>query len=88
MPTLKQGYKLVPSLFGKYEEIPKNWNIQTLDDFCNILDSKRIPLNSEEREKIKGDIPYFGTNGVQGYISKHLFDEELILLAEDGGYLD
>jgi len=23
---------------------------------------------------------------VQGYINKHIFDEDLILLAEDGGY--
>jgi type I restriction enzyme S subunit len=32
-----------------------------------------------------GNIPYFGANGIQGYINKYIFDEDLILLAEDGG---
>ena len=88
MQKAKPGYKLEKSLFGKYEEIPEEWTKQKLAECCNILDSKRIPLNSEERYAIKGEIPYYGANGVQGYINKHLFDEELILLAEDGGYFD
>jgi len=57
----------------------------TLNDCCEILDSKRIPLNSEQREKIPGEIPYYGANGVQGFINNYIFDEPLILLAEDGG---
>ncbi|AUD61196.1 hypothetical protein AYJ58_17690 [Shewanella sp. Pdp11] len=59
-----------------------------VSECCDILDNLRIPLNSEEREKIKGNIPYFGANGVQGYISEYIFDEDLILLAEDGGNFD
>lgn len=42
-------------------------------------------MNSEQRFDIKGEYPYYGANGVQGYISKFIFDEELILIAEDGG---
>lgn len=84
----KPGYKFVKSLFGKYEEIPEEWEKKSIDDSCRILDSQRIPLNSEERKKIPGDIPYYGANGVQGNINKHLFDEDLILLAEDGGNFD
>jgi len=82
----RQGYKLVKSHFGKYKEIPEEWNVNTIEDCCNILDSKRIPLNSTIRNEMKGIIPYYGANGVQGYINKHIFDEDLILLAEDGGY--
>ncbi len=67
-------------------KIPKEWTFNTLGDCCNILDHKRVPLNSEERRQIKGNIPYFGANGVQGYINKFIFDEDLVLLAEDGGY--
>jgi len=81
-------FKKVKWMFGKEIEIPEEWEVKTLNDSCNILDSKRIPLNSEEREKIKGNIPYYGANGVQGYVNEHLFNEELILLAEDGGYFD
>jgi type I restriction enzyme, S subunit len=32
----KQGYKLVPSLFGKYEEIPEEWEIKKLEDIAKI----------------------------------------------------
>ncbi len=83
----KQGYKLVNSTFGKYE-IPEEWEITSLENCCNVLDSKRVPINSEERSKMKGNIPYYGANGVQDYINQHIFDEDLILLAEDGGYFD
>lgn len=59
-----------------------------VSECCGILDNLRIPLNAEEREKIKGNIPYCGANGIQGYISEYIFDEDLILLAEDGGNFD
>jgi len=54
-----------------------------LGDVCDILDSKRIPISEEKR--IKGVYPYYGANGIQGYINDYIFDEELVLLAEDGG---
>ena len=54
-----------------------------LGDVCDILDSKRIPISEEKR--IKGEYPYYGANGIQGYINDYIFDEELVLLAEDGG---
>ena len=66
----------------------KNQEQVTIGECCEILDSMRIPLNSEQRALIPGDIPYYGANGVQGYINDYLFDEDLILIAEDGGYFD
>ena len=66
----------------------KKWRLLTIDECCEILDSKRIPINSEEREQRKGDIPYYGANGLQGYIDGYIFDEPLILIAEDGGYFN
>ena len=81
-------FKKVPWLFGKEIEIPEEWEFQKIRDCCNILDSQRIPINSEERRKIQGNIPYYGANGIQGYVNDHIFDEEIILLAEDGGYFE
>jgi len=86
--TPRKGYKSVPWLFGKEIEIPEEWRFQKIRECCNILDSKRIPINSEERKKIQGNIPYYGANGIQGYVNDHIFDEEIILLAEDGGYFE
>ncbi len=48
------------------------------------LDGKRIPLNQEERSSMSGPIPYWGANGVVDWIDDYLFDEDLVLLGEDG----
>ena len=49
---------------------------------------QRIPLNSEERSKRLGEYPYYGANGIQGYIDDFIFDGDAILVAEDGGNFD
>jgi len=68
------------------EIILKNgWKLIDLSALVNIFDRKRVPLNSREREKIKGDIPYLGANGIVDYIDKYIFDGEYLLIAEDGG---
>jgi type I restriction enzyme S subunit len=66
-----------------------SWKIQPLGEVVEILDSYRIPVNSEERKKRVGTIPYYGATGQVGWIDDHLFDEELVLLGEDGApFLD
>ena len=54
-----------------------------LGEICEVLDSKRIPITASER--VPGPYPYYGANGVQDYVADYIFDDELILLAEDGG---
>lgn len=54
-----------------------------LGEVCEILDSKRIPITASNRQA--GSYPYYGANGVQDYINDYIFDDELVLLAEDGG---
>ena len=55
----------------------------TVEQCCEILDSMRIPITASEREC--GEYPYYGANGIQGYVSNYIFDDELVLVAEDGG---
>jgi type I restriction enzyme S subunit len=57
--------------------------ILLLEDCCEILDSKRVPITAKDRKK--GPYPYYGANGVQDYVADYIFDDELVLLAEDGG---
>ena len=54
-----------------------------LEDCCEILDSQRVPITAPDRRE--GPYPYYGANGVQGYVAEFIFDDELVLLAEDGG---
>jgi len=62
-----------------------DWEEKRLEDISRCLDSKRKPLNSNERNRMKGSIPYYGANGIVDYVDDYLFDEELVLMAEDGG---
>ncbi len=57
--------------------------IRKLEDVCDILDSKRVPITASKRTR--GIYPYYGANGIQDYVSDYIFDDELVLLAEDGG---
>jgi type I restriction enzyme S subunit len=65
------------------------WELRPLGEVADILDSKRIPVNSKERESRVGNVPYYGATGQVGWIDDYLFDEELVLLGEDGApFLD
>lgn len=60
-----------------------------LENVVDILDGRRVPVNREERAARPGGIPYYGATGQVGWIDGALFDEELILLGEDGApFLD
>jgi len=64
------------------------WYTVTLDDYCDCLDTLRKPVNAQQREKMQGSYPYWGANSIQGYVNDYLFDEEIVLMAEDGGCFD
>ena len=55
-----------------------------LGEVVDFLDSRRKPVR--ESDRIPGPYPYYGANGQQGTINDFLFDEPLVLLAEDGGH--
>ena len=69
----------------KIEMIPEGWEVKKIDELCILFDNKRVPLNDDIRQKMQGYIPYYGANGIVDYIDSYIFDENLILLAEDGG---
>ena len=54
-----------------------------IEECCEILDSMRVPITASKREI--GEYPYYGANGIQDYVADYIFDDELVLLAEDGG---
>ena len=58
-------------------------NMMLLEDCCEILDSMRIPIKASDRKE--GPYPYYGANGIRDHVDDYIFDDELVLLAEDGG---
>lgn len=65
-------------------QVPEGWKIANIEECCDIRDKERVPLNSQERATMKGYYPYCGANGIQGYINDYIFDDDIILMAEDG----
>ena len=63
-----------------------SYPIKKLGDVADFWDSRRKPV--KECDRVIGPYPYYGANGLQGWINDFLFDENLILLAEDGGHFD
>ena len=64
------------------------WRRLRLSHCAICLDNKRVPLNSEQRSSMLGSIPYWGANGVVDHINDFIFDQTIVMLAEDGGYFD
>jgi restriction endonuclease S subunit len=65
--------------------IPAQWEFKQLGKLCENLDSKRIPITKSKRKK--GNIPYYGASGIVDYVADYLFDEDLLLVSEDGANL-
>lgn len=65
-------------------EIPVEWEVIYLENIFEILDSYRKPIKASERELMRGNIPYYGASGIIDWVNDYIFDEELILLGEDG----
>jgi type I restriction enzyme S subunit len=72
--------------------LPSGWEWCTIEDIAEFLDYMRVPVSARDRKvRISGKsvsdlFPYYGANGRVGWIDDYIFDEELLLLAEDGGH--
>jgi type I restriction enzyme S subunit len=65
-------------------EIPSHWDFIKTNILTENLDGKRVPLNSEERGEMEGEYPYWGSNGIVDYVNQFIFNEEIVLVGEDG----
>ena len=68
-------------------QIPATWVAGPIKYFLTMLDGKRIPISGEERSGRQGPYPYYGASGVIDHIDDFIFDEDLILVGEDGANL-
>lgn len=59
-----------------------DWEEKNLEDVVEFLDGQRKPLEAGKR--MAGEYPYYGASGIIDYVDNYIFDEELILLSEDG----
>ena len=72
-------------LFGDPITNPMGWKLHRFDSLCENLDSRRRPITASEREV--GIYPYYGASGIVDYVAGYLFDEDILLVSEDGANL-
>lgn len=66
----------------RFKGFTEPWEQRKLGDVVEFLDTMRKPLEGDKRTP--GPYPYYGASGIVDYVDGYLFDEELVLLSEDG----
>lgn len=66
----------------RFKGFTEDWEQRKLGDVVEFLDTVRKPLEGVKR--VAGPYPYYGASGIVDYVDGYLFNEELILLSEDG----
>jgi type I restriction enzyme S subunit len=61
------------------------WETRPLAKVAENLDNKRVPITEKDRKK--GNIPYYGASGIVDYVDDYIFDENLLCISEDGANL-
>lgn len=86
---LKATAELFPSAMQDSElgGIPQGWKLKSFGDVSKCYDKKRIPLSKPQREKKKGEIPYYGATSIMDYVDEYIFDGIYLLLGEDGSVI-
>ena len=70
------------------KHIPSHWTVTRVKSEFQCLNSRRIPLSAPERGRMRlRRYDYYGASGVIDKVDEYLFDDELLLLAEDGANL-
>jgi len=84
---LPENPPLKPSALDWLGDIPKHWGVVPLRYAFYNLDHRRIPVAGEDRANVEKIYPYYGASGIIDHVEDYLFDETLILVAEDGANL-
>jgi type I restriction enzyme, S subunit len=79
--------KLKPSGIDWLGDVPEHWGTSRVGHRFRNLDHRRVPIAGEDRSSLDKIYPYYGASGVIDYVDKYIFDETLILVAEDGANL-
>ena len=89
LKELKQGYlqKLFPENGSKFPQLrfagfADAWEQRKVSELADRYDNLRVPITASER--VAGETPYYGANGIQDYVEGFTHNGEFVLVAEDG----
>lgn len=79
------GAKAVVANYKPKIDIDPDWEMAELGGLAKNLDGKRVPITKADRDE--GKYPYYGASGIVDYVADFIFDEDLLLISEDGANL-
>ncbi|MEN9549630.1 MAG: hypothetical protein RIR12_2221 [Bacteroidota bacterium] len=79
------GAKLVVEHYKPQIEINPEWGNFDLGTICENFDSQRKPVTASDRKE--GIYPYYGASGIVDYVDDFIFDDDYLLVSEDGANL-
>ena len=84
--NLQNARALFESYLNKvFTERGEGWAVTTLDKISTNLDSRRVPITKSDRKP--GEYPYYGASGVVDYVEDYIFEDNALLISEDGANL-
>ena len=85
---LDPNVKLKPSGVPWLGDVPESWQVSRVKTEFQCLNYRRIPLSSTERGRMTiRQYDYYGASGAIDKVDEFLFDDKLLLIAEDGANL-
>ena len=83
--ALNEATALFQASLKEMLEPKEGWEEKKLPDLSENLDNIRIPVTKKNRSE--GKYPYYGASGIVDYVDDYLFDEDILLISEDGANL-
>ena len=85
---LDPNVHLKPSGVEWLGDVPAHWEVTRVKNEFHNLNHRRVPLSAVERGGMSvRKYDYYGASGVIDKVESYLFDDELLLIAEDGANL-
>ena len=89
--NIERTRALIPAvfveIFGHPVSNPKGWEVRPFGELARNQDGRRKPVKASDRAERKGLYPYYGASGIIDYVDDFLFEEQALLIAEDGANL-
>lgn len=82
---LDEAKALFQSALSEMMKPKEGWEEKKLNEISQNLDSLRKPVTKGKRES--GVFPYYGASGIVDYVSDYIFDDDILLISEDGANL-
>jgi len=85
---LDPNVQLKPSGIEWLGDVPEHWHVTRVKNEFKCLNNARVPLSATQRGTMTvRQFEYYGASGAIDKVDSFLFDDDLLLIAEDGANL-